>query len=379
VKIATILGTRPQFIKAAVVSRAIAGYNEKKSSPRIREVIVHTGQHYDFNMSGVFFEEMCIPPPHYRLGVCGGPHGAMTGRMLEKVEEVLIQEKPDAVLVYGDTNSTLAGALAAAKLCVPVAHVEAGLRSFNMRMPEEINRILTDRISSWLFCPTENAVANIQKERLLSNNKPGINTGKKYPEPLISNVGDVMYDASVFYRRIARPTYTVASLMENLKGGFYLATVHRAENVDSLDRLSSIISALETISETVPVVLPLHPRTGKALKNTGILLRNIILTGPASYFDMIMLISNCRGVFTDSGGLQKEAYFFHKPCITLRDETEWVELVECGFNTLAGADRESILLAERKIGAQKIDFSKALYGSGDAGHKIVEILSGNNL
>lgn len=374
-KIATILGTRPQFIKAAVVSRSIAEYNEKNLSTQIREILIHTGQHYDFNMSEVFFEEMCIPLPRYHLGVGGGMHGTMTGRMLEKIEEVILKEKPDVVLLYGDTNSTLAGALAAVKLCVPVAHVEAGLRSFNMHMPEEINRILTDRISSWLFCPTETAVKNIQKERLLSNNQLSNKFGKMYRKPLISNVGDVMYDASIYYRKIARPTYTIASLIEDLKDGFYLATVHRAENVDDLDRLSNILSALDTISETVPVVLPLHPRTRKVLKSNNILPRDIKSIDPVGYFDMITLISNCKGVFTDSGGVQKESYFFRKPCITLRDETEWVELVEYGFNTLVGADRERILLAEKKIGTQKIDFSKALYGSGDAGHKIIEILS----
>ena len=348
-----------------MVSRAIAGHNENHGEAQIREVLVHTGQHYDANMSDVFFEEMQIPKPDYQLGIGGGSHGAMTGQMLEKIEAVMLQEKPDVVLVYGDTNSTLAGALAAVKLHIPVAHVEAGLRSFNMRMPEEVNRILTDRISKELFCPTETAVQNLERE--------GLST------PLVLNVGDVMYDAALFYQRIAKPSQKTANLMERLSSGFYLATVHRAENTDDPTRLTNIMQALEDISTRTPVVLPLHPRTRKLLESEGITSRKIHMIDPVGYFDMITLLAACNGVFTDSGGVQKEAYFFGKPCVTLRDETEWVELVENGFNTLVGAQPDSILRAEQALNKNTLDFSKVLYGTGDAGEQIVKQLVGGFL
>ena len=364
-KILTVVGARPQFIKAAVVSRAIAEYNaenneNKGETPRITEIIVHTDQHYDTNMSDVFFEEMQIPKPDYHLGVGSGSHGAMTGRMLEKIEEVIMQEKPDRVLVYGDTNSTLAGALAAVKLHVPVAHVEAGLRSFNMQMPEEINRILTDRVSRWLFCPTSTAVKNLKKEG--------------FPATAIYNTGDVMYDAVLFYKKLAKPTTEIVALLDRLQDGYYLATVHRAENTSANANLNNIINALETISKKTPVVLPLHPGTKRALAENVITLRNIIGINPVGYFDMLTLLASCKAVFTDSGGLQKEAYFFGKYCITLRQETEWVELVELGINTLAGADYHKILAVERNIDKQSADYTVKLYGDGNAGKKIVQIL-----
>lgn len=289
-------------------------------------------------MSDVFFEEMKIPRPEYNLGIGGLSHGIMTGRMIEKIEEIYLKEKPDIVLVYGDTNSTLAGSLAAVKLNIPVAHVEAGLRSFNNLMPEEINRILTDRISKWLFCPTENAVKNLKKEGVAYWS--GAN---------VYNVGDVMYDAALYYKSIAVPTDFIKVLLKEYKNGFYLATIHRAENTDNLKRLNNIIKALEFITHKTPVVLPLHPRTKEVLHKLGLEVNKVKIIDPIGYFDMITLLSGCKGVFTDSGGLQKEAFYFKKPCITLRNETEWTELVDRGFNVLAGANYEKIIELERSF------------------------------
>jgi UDP-GlcNAc3NAcA epimerase len=363
-KIVTVVGARPQFIKAAMVSRAIAQHNQQDPTNSIQEVLVHTGQHYDLNMSDLFFAEMQIPAPDYHLGIGGRSHGAMTGQMLEKIEEVILKEKPHVVLVYGDTNSTLAGALAAVKLHIPVAHVEAGLRSHNLRMPEEVNRVLTDQISCWLFCPTETAVKNLENEGFLT-----------CKQALVCNVGDVMYDAAVFYKQIAKPTDAIADLIKELNGNFYLATVHRAENTDNPVCLRNIISALDTISQTTPVVLPLHPRTHKLLAENNLVLSDIRLLAPVGYFDMITLLDRCKAVFTDSGGLQKEAYFFHKPCITLRDETEWVELIDNGFNTLIGANKDKIIDIEKTINTKNMDYSKpVLYGNGNASVKIIQKL-----
>lgn len=366
-KILTIVGARPQFIKAAVVSRAIAKYNKEASDrENIEELLVHTGQHYDANMSDVFFQEMQIPKPSYHLGIGGGTHGTMTGRMLEALEWLLVKEKPDLVMVYGDTNSTLAGALAAAKLHIPVAHVEAGLRSFNMNMPEEINRILTDRISNWLFCPTETAVRNLRNE------------GAEYwPEAKVYNTGDVMYDAVLFYKELAVPGPTVSAVIKEYGNSFYLATLHRAENTDKFSNLQAIIKALDDISLKNPVVMPVHPRTLKKIKEAGIEFSYIRMIEPVGYFDMLSLLKSCRGVFTDSGGLQKEAFFFKKPCITLREETEWLELVEHGFNCLAGADYEEILALERDFMGRSFDFGLSLYGDGRAGERIVKYLIGS--
>ena len=358
-KVITIVGARPQFIKAAVVSRAVAQHNLNNPNQEIQEIIVHTGQHYDRNMSDVFFAEMQIPHPYYNLGVGGSSHGAMTGQMLEKIEDILLEEKPGVVLVYGDTNSTLAGALAAAKLHIPVAHVEAGLRSYNMRMPEEINRLLTDQISLWLFCPTEKAIKNLESE--------GIAYRKQVQ---VGNVGDVMYDAALFYKKIAKPTSTIASLIQGLGKRFFLATVHRAENTDDPAKLSNIMEALEKISITTPVVLPLHPRTRRLLGDKHF--KHIRMLNPVGYFDMITLLTHCQAVLTDSGGLQKEAYFFHKPCLTLREETEWIELTAYGFNTLVGADQTKILHAVENFLIQDshaLDYSIPLYGTGNAGKK----------
>ncbi|NES18714.1 MAG: UDP-N-acetylglucosamine 2-epimerase (non-hydrolyzing) [Symploca sp. SIO3E6] len=360
-KILTVVGARPQFIKAAAVSRAISQHNQNHPIQTIQEVLVHTGQHYDSNMSKVFFEQMYIPQPNYHLEIGGLSHGAMTGRMLEKIEEVILNEKPDVVLVYGDTNSTIAGALAAVKLHVPVAHVEAGLRSYNTRMPEEVNRVLTDQISRWLFCPTETAVKNLEREGIIDRE-----------QALVNNVGDVMYDAALFYQKIAKPSNMIASLIDELRGSFYVATVHRAENTDDPVHLSNIMEALETISKTTPVVLPLHPRTRKLLGSQNIF--HIRIIEPVSYFDMITLLFKCKGVFTDSGGLQKEAYFFQKPCITLRNETEWVELVQNGFNTLVKINLDDIIKAEKQINLNKRDYSLQLYGQGNASETIISKL-----
>ncbi|SHI96724.1 UDP-GlcNAc3NAcA epimerase [Anaerovibrio lipolyticus DSM 3074] len=358
-KIITVIGARPQFIKAAVVSRAIEKYNESVGKAEIEEVIVHTGQHYDANMSEVFFEEMSIPQPKYNLHLGGGTHGAMTGRMLEKLEGVMLQEKPDVVLVYGDTDSTLAGSVAAAKLHIPVAHVEAGLRSFNMDMPEEINRALTDRVSKWLFCPTETAMDNLRAE---GYEKLGAN---------MLCIGDVMYDAALFYRAQGKVSDEIKALA---KEEYYLATVHRAENTDDPARIKGIFEALEVIAQKTKVVLPLHPRTRKVLEKLGMKLQHITCIDPVGYFDMLHLQGNCLAVFTDSGGVQKEAFFAEKPCITLRDETEWVELVKNGYNTLVGADKEKILAAEKELSGKKLDFSMNLYGDGHAGDKVVKMI-----
>jgi UDP-GlcNAc3NAcA epimerase len=357
-KIVTILGARPQFVKAATVSREL-----KKQG--LDEIIVHTGQHFDANMSQVFFDEMDIPHPHYNLEISGLHHGAMTGRMLEKIEEVLLEEKPDHALVYGDTNSTLAGALAAAKLHIPIAHVEAGLRSFEMKMPEEVNRILTDRISNILFCPTKTAVANLENEGF-----------KNFNNQIILS-GDVMYDAVLFYQKKAREVATVLKKENLAPSGFVLATLHRAENTDSPERLRSICSALNEISKSVQVVLPIHPRTKKYIHSLSIPL-DFKTIEPVGYFDMLSLLENCRLVLTDSGGLQKEAYFFKKYCITLRDQTEWVELVQAGTNRIAGANKEVILTDFHRLKDEPFRSEEKLYGEGDASAKIAQFLVGNN-
>jgi len=357
-KIVTILGARPQFIKAGSVSRSILC--RKQDGADIEEVIVHTGQHYDANMSDVFFEEMQIPKPDYFLGIGGRTHGAMTGQMIEKIEEILVKEKPDWVMVYGDTNSTLAGAVAASKLHIKIAHVEAGLRSFNMRMPEEVNRILTDRISSVLFCPTQAAVNNLKNE--------GIKKWQTGAKVMLS--GDVMQDGAIFYRNLAQQPPGLA-----VKGNFVLCTIHRAENTDDPQRLANIVMALNEIAQSRQVVLPLHPRTKKILQTGDYDTSNLTMIDPVGYLNMVWLIDHCSMVMTDSGGLQKEAYFFGKPCITMRDETEWVELVQVGANVLTGADKAKIVAAcqaQKVFDSQKLD--ETLYGGGRASERIVSEL-----
>ena len=349
-KIITIIGARPQFIKAAAVSREFA------KSKQLKEIIVHTGQHFDKNMSDIFFAEMEIPQPHYHLNINSLSHGAMTGRMLEEIEKVLLAEKPDLVMVYGDTNSTLAGALAAKKLHIKVAHVEAGLRSFNIQMPEEINRILTDRISDILFCPTDTAIKNLKAEGFAN-----------YPCKIVKN-GDVMYDAALYY---AKKSATKSKIIQKINcRGFVLTTIHREENTDNLKNLKSLMAALNKISKEAEVIFPAHPRTQKMLKKENIKL-NFEPIDPVGYFDMIELLKNCSLVITDSGGLQKEAFFFKKFCITVREQTEWTELVENGYNFLAGTNGEKIFKIYSALLLKKVNFNKNLYGLGDASKKIV--------
>ncbi|WFC63045.1 UDP-N-acetylglucosamine 2-epimerase (non-hydrolyzing) [Pseudomonas sp. REST10] len=355
-KIVTIVGARPQFIKAAAVSREIL-----KRPGQLEEVMVHTGQHFDPNMSQVFFDELEIPAPRYNLEVSGGSHGAMTGRMLEGIEHILLDEKPDWVLIYGDTNSTLAGALAAAKLHIPVSHVEAGLRSFNMRMPEEINRILSDRVSSLLLCPTDAAVDNLARE--------GVTQG-------VHNVGDVMYDVALYYRERARVGSSILQVLGLREKAFALATCHRAENTDDPLRLEGIVSALAQIACDVPVVLPLHPRTRKLLNQFGLerYLSDLTVVEPLSFLDMVALEQAARVILTDSGGVQKEAFFYRVPCITMRDETEWVETVELGWNRLVGAEQARILEAYAALAAGSADVSGRPYGDGRAAARILALL-----
>jgi UDP-GlcNAc3NAcA epimerase len=346
-KIITIIGARPQFVKAAAISRELIKYEN------ISETIIHTGQHFDQNMSEVFFDEMKIPKPKYNLNVNNLSHGAMTGKILEKTEKILMDEKPDYVIVYGDTNSTLAGALAAKKMNIKLLHIEAGLRSYNMNMPEEINRILTDRISDILFCPTDTAVENLRKE--------GFATFKtKY-----LNVGDVMFDSALYYGQMAKKPNI------DMPQNYILATVHRAENTDSEDRLEQIFDALNRIAKDKSVILPLHPRTKKIIENKKIPIGNITVIEPVGYLQILFLLKNSDAVFTDSGGMQKEAFFFEKPCVTMRDETEWTELVDSKYNILVGADREKIMLAYEDIKKNKIIFDKKLYGQGNSSELII--------
>jgi len=365
-KIVTVVGARPQFIKAAAVSRAIRKYNSNGQANRIEEIIVHTGQHYDYNMSEVFFEELDIPSPDYNLEVGSGPHGQQTGRMLEAIEKVLDGERPDWVLVYGDTNSTLAGALAAAKMHIPVAHVEAGLRSFNRKMPEEINRVLTDHVSRLLFCPTKTSAENLKKEGIIEG---------------IHWVGDVMFDCILHYRSITEDTKTTLSMIGIEKKAFALATVHRAENTDSSSSLREIFEAFRQISEQIPVVVALHPRTRKYLDDYNIEpVQKVIILDPLSYLHMIELECAAYVILTDSGGVQKEAFFAGTPCITMREETEWVETVECGANVLCGSSKIRILDAYETIkkNKHKIDCEIDIYGNGEAARKIVNILVSGN-
>lgn len=356
-KIVTIVGARPQFIKAAALSREIKKHKD------IQEIIVHTGQHYDYGMSEIFFQELEIPKPKYNLGINQLSHGAMTGRMLEKIEEILLKEEPDWVVVFGDTNSTLAGALAAKKLHIKVAHIEAGLRSFNTEMPEEINRILTDRISDILFCPTQTAIDNLYKE------------GYENIDCKIINCGDIMYDAALYYSKKSNKLSDIIARLKLKELDFVLATIHRAENTDEIDRLTSIVKALNKISENKRVIVPLHPRTKNIIENNKIDV-DFEIINPVGYFDMIELYKHCLLVMTDSGGVQKEAYFFKKPCITLRDETEWLELIDEGVNVLVGADTSLILRSFNEMISKDFKFHDTLYGNGKTARIIFDILNG---
>jgi UDP-N-acetylglucosamine 2-epimerase len=346
----TVVGARPQFVKAAPLSRALRG--------RLREVLVHTGQHYDYEMSASFFEQLEIPEPDRHLGVGSGSHGAMTGRMLEALEAVMLEERPDAVVVYGDTNSTLAGALAAAKLHIPVAHVEAGLRSFDLRMPEEVNRRLTDHVSQLLFCPTKAAVKHLRSE--------GITRG-------VFDAGDVMMDAVLENlgraRKKARPEMALPAR------SYYVATLHRPENVDDDGRLRAILGELARLS--LPTLVPLHPRTRKRIESLGLAAQgNVRFLRPAPYLEMLLLTHGARAVLTDSGGLQKEAFILGTPCITLRETTEWVETIEAGGNRLVGASPAKIRAAVRGLDRRrKMRSARGLYGGGRAAAKIASILA----
>lgn len=346
-KIVTILGARPQFVKAAVLSRVLRLHNE------IEEIIIHTGQHYDTNMSAIFFEEMEIPKPKYNLSVNGLGHGAMTGQMLEKIEKILLDENPEAVVVFGDTNSTIAGALAAKKLHIKVIHIEAGLRSFNMKMPEEINRILTDRISDLLLCPTDTAIKNLKNEGF-----------EKLPISIV-NSGDIMKDAVAYYGKTSSEKSTIMTDLKLENNAFVLATIHRQENTDDVVKLKNIFEGLESISKSKQVILPLHPRTKQVLEQYK-LHYNITMIPPIGYFDMLELLKNCNLVITDSGGLQKEAFFNKKYCIIARDESEWVELISNNFAKIIGSDKTLLLDAfqifQNWINSNQSDFSKNLYG-----------------
>ena len=360
-RVLTVIGARPQFIKAATVSRTF------KSSGDIEEMIIHTGQHFDANMSQVFFDQLEIPQPHHNLKISGLNHGAMTGRMLEGIESLIQKEKPNWVLVYGDTNSTLAGALAAAKLHIPVAHVEAGLRSNNFSMPEEINRILTDRISRLLLCPTQIALNNLKDEGF-----PFLSNGNRIQS--IINIGDVMYDAVSFYRERALQQISLEAF--GLKHqGYALCTIHRQENTDSPQRLGNILSGLRSIAKHLPVMLPLHPRTIAKIEQQldPKVLDGLCILGPLPYLEMQRLEMSAKIILTDSGGVQKEACFYGVPCITLRDETEWIETVETGWNCLVGADKDKIFSAFENISIPESGVPTD-YGDGKAAEKILKTL-----
>ena len=363
-KLLTIVGARPQFIKAAMVSRAIIAHNQlvTSHSSLVTEDILHTGQHYDPNMSDIFFKQMQIPEPVVNLHAGTGMHGEMTGRMLAQIEKEIVERKPDWLLVYGDTNSTLAGALAAAKLHVPVAHVEAGLRSFNKRMPEEINRILTDNVSTLLLCPTHAAIANLANE--------GITQG-------VHHVGDVMYDAALVFGEIAAAKSTIIVDLGLTPGEYLLATVHRAENTDDPIRLQSILSAFAKLDK--PVIFPVHPRTRLKIADLfpspvtrhSSLFSNIHFIAPISYLDMVQLEKHAHCILTDSGGVQKEAYFHGVPCVTLRDETEWVETVKAGWNQVVGADTMKIITA---VGQANAGTTITEYGQGRSSEQVLRFL-----
>jgi UDP-GlcNAc3NAcA epimerase len=373
-RIYTVVGARPQFIKAAAVSRCIAS----NFSDRVEETLIHTGQHFDHKMSKVFFDEMEIPAPAYELGIGGLTHAEMTGRMMLELEKVFQADRPDCVLVYGDTNSTLAAALTAAKMGIPVAHVEAGLRSYKKSMPEELNRKLTDGVATFLFCPTDKAVENLNMEGVdgIFKNRP---TADK---PLMLNVGDVMYDNILHYH----DKYSSNAALEfGLDTNNYIyCTIHRDFNTDAPNRLAGILEAVFLLADVYKykILLPLHPRTASRLKNPDMQnlferLSNhshIILTEPFSYFQNLTYLHNARAVITDSGGLQKEAYFLHKPCIILRDETEWQEIVDAGYAVCAGADKEDIINATMKLLGFPLPEYQELYGDGEASQNIVQSL-----
>lgn len=358
-RIVTILGARPQFIKASAVSHAIDRHNDSQPNVKIHEILVHTGQHYDYEMSAVFFRQLGLSDPAHHLGVGSAPHGAQTGRILERLEIPLIDARPDIVLVYGDTNTTLAGALAAAKLNIPVAHVEAGLRSFNRGMPEEINRVLTDHLCYWLFCPSQQAVENLAREGIRN---------------VVHEVGDVMYDVHLWHLSRAKEHRSLLAELNVQPGNYALATVHRSENTDDSERLRYIFAGLEELTGNgMPVVIPLHPRTKKMLRVFNISMQRVKAISPVSYEAMLCLESNACVILTDSGGIQKEAYWLGVPCLTLREETEWVETVATGWNVIVGCDSNRIV--ETALSIQPNDNRPSFYGEGQAAGKIVRCLA----
>jgi len=358
-RVATIVGARPQFIKAAAVSRQL------RAAPGCTEVLIHTGQHFDPEMSEIFFAELMIPPPDHNLGIGSGLHGAQTGRMLAAIEAALLEVRPELVLVYGDTNSTLAGALAAAKLHLPVAHVEAGLRSFNRRMPEEINRVVTDHLSEWLFAPTGVAVGNLVRE--------GIDRGR------IHQVGDVMYDVALHCAEAARGRGAILDRLGLSPKTYVLATIHRAENTDDRTRLCAILEGLAAVAREQPVVLPLHPRTRARLAAGDVVARlpaACRVIEPVGYLDMVALEMNARLIATDSGGVQKEAFFYRVPCVTLRTETEWTELVELGWNLVVPPESAAAVAAGLRAGLARPAGREALpFGDGAAAQRIVQVIA----
>ncbi len=384
-KIISIVGARPQFIKIAPLIRSINRKNSSGSRLKLKHVIVHTGQHYDYKMNKIFFDELNIPEPDYNLGVGSNSHGHQTGEMMIRAEKVLMEEKPEYVLVYGDTNSTLSGALAAAKLLIPVAHVEAGVRSYNKEMPEEINRILTDHCSSFLFCPTRNAVRNLKKEGFTNTVEKGELTDLSSPIsslnnpllPLVINVGDIMYDALLMSQEIAAKRSDALERYGLKPKEYGLATIHRAENTDNPKKMKSIFAALDVISKKhLRILVPLHPRARKKIKESILEFGSILFIDPVSYLDMLILEKAAKVILTDSGGVQKEAFFLEVPCITLRNETEWVETVESGWNILAGHSRRIILNAFKTEGSKSYSprFT-TLFGDGHAGERIIDFFT----
>jgi len=384
-KILSVIGARPQFVKAAIVSKKLRKYG-------IKEILVHTGQHYDYKMSDIFFQQLEMAKPDYNLGVGSGGHGRQTGRMLEELEIVLLKETPDMVLLYGDTNSTLAGSLAASKLHIPVAHVEAGLRSFNRKMPEELNRILTDHVSDYLFSPTNTGLKNLGDEGFKAVYHYDGDTGgtncsggypklpePPYPRPMAVNVGDVMFDIALEIKKKVDEE-AVLKRWKLAKDSFMLTTIHRPENTDNPANLESICGVLTDLAKSgKKIIFPVHPRTKKVFEAHGHFTagipENLVFTEPLSYMDILALESNARLIVTDSGGIQKEGYFFDTPCVIVREQSEWVELLEIGWNALTGADRDKIMEAVNHYWNQKLEKTGgAIFGNGDASDKIARIL-----
>jgi UDP-GlcNAc3NAcA epimerase len=379
IKVITIIGARPQIIKAAAVSRAVKNH----FSDKINEIIIHTGQHYDENMSQIFFEEMNIPRPDINLNVGSGSHGVQTAKMITGIEEILVNEKPHYLILYGDTNSTLAGAVAASKLHVPIVHIEAGLRSFNKKMPEEINRIMCDHASTLLFTPTQTGFSNLIKEGFSTHNKAPFTADN----PGIFHCGDVMYDNSLFFEKQAKEKSTILKKLGLSENNFFLATVHRNDNTDQPHRLNALFEAFDIISRKSgkTVVLPLHPRTKKLLPinlkpevYTRIISNHLIkLIPPVSFFDMITLESNCNMIFTDSGGVQKEAYFFKKPVVVMRSETEWKEIIDAGCGIVSNADTGNIVNAFNRFQNADNLFYPPIFGDGHASEFILKQIVDN--